>query len=285
VDLSNQRYGGQVRAPAAGVVIEAGWHGAWGNVVVIAHRLPGGQMVASLVAHLKSRSITVRRGDRVIAGQTVGKVGRTGRATGPHLHLEFRLLGHVDPWTAAWNKAPVLDPLAVLDASLADALVPNHGLPEHWGWTHIRDVSGTTPRGVGDPDALLSRREFYTWTARATGAEVSARSASQRIRSRLALLGLSDLLSGISSVQATIDASEAAEALGMLSARGWIRGVSREQSVALRALEEHGLADLGPLLATPETPGERIRRPLTRAEGALLIKAARTIASPATAMR
>jgi hypothetical protein len=247
--------------------------------------MPGGDMVASLMSHLKSRSITVKRGERVVAGQTVGKVGRTGRATGPHLHLEIRRLGHTDPMMVAWNKTPVLNPLTVMEVNLADALVPNHGLPEHWGWTHIADVSGTTPRGVGDPDALLSRKEFYTWAARATGAQVSAESASNRVRSRLALLGLSELLSGISSVQATMDAHEAADALGMLSARGWIRSVSGERLVDIAELENHGLADLGPLLSATESTGERLRRPLTRAEGALLIKAAQSMASPATAMR
>jgi hypothetical protein len=284
VDLSNQRYGSAVRAPAAGVVIEAGWHGAWGNLVVIAHRLPGGEMVASLMSHLKSRSIQVKRGERVVAGQTVGKVGRTGRATGPHVHLELRRLGHVDPMVTAWNRAPVLNPLTVFEIHLADALVPNQGLPEHWGWTHIADVSGTSARGVGDPDALLSRREFYTWAARATGAEVNAHSGSDRIRSRLALLGLSEHLSGMTSVQATMDAFEAAEALGMLSARGWIRTISREQAVGPRELEEYGLAEFGALLTSSESTTEGVRRPLTRAEGALLIKAAQSMASPATAM-
>lgn len=66
------------------------WRTGWGNRVVIRHTLPDGQVVYSLYAHLMARSVLVRMGDTVSAGQPVAKVGRTGRASAPHLHLEIR---------------------------------------------------------------------------------------------------------------------------------------------------------------------------------------------------
>ena len=66
------------------------WRTGWGNRVVIRHTLPDGQVVYSLYAHLMSRSVLVHVGDQVSAGQPIAKVGRTGRATAPHLHLEIR---------------------------------------------------------------------------------------------------------------------------------------------------------------------------------------------------
>lgn len=66
------------------------WRTGWGNYVVVAHTLPNGQTVQSLYGHLAPKSVLVKKGDVVSAGQTIGKVGRTGRASSPHLHLEIR---------------------------------------------------------------------------------------------------------------------------------------------------------------------------------------------------
>ena len=66
------------------------WRTGWGNRVVIRHRLPNGEVVYSLYAHLMPRSVLVKSGEVVAAGQPIAKVGRTGRASAPHLHLEIR---------------------------------------------------------------------------------------------------------------------------------------------------------------------------------------------------
>jgi murein DD-endopeptidase MepM/ murein hydrolase activator NlpD len=87
--------GARVVAAAAGRVVSVGWDAGWGNHIVVAH----GSGVSTLVAHLSS--IAVRRGRRVGAGTTIGRVGATGAATGPHLHLEvFSRGANVDPLRA-----------------------------------------------------------------------------------------------------------------------------------------------------------------------------------------
>ncbi len=61
-----------------------GWNGGYGNYVVIQH----GNGTQTLYAH--ATSILVSVGQQVTQGQTIATVGRTGRATGNHLHIEVR---------------------------------------------------------------------------------------------------------------------------------------------------------------------------------------------------
>ncbi len=88
--------GAPVAAAAGGTVVFAGPSGSgWGNLVVVAH----GQGVRTRYAHLSR--IDVRAGRRVVTGQTVGLVGASGEASGPHLHFEVLVRGaNVDPLTA-----------------------------------------------------------------------------------------------------------------------------------------------------------------------------------------
>jgi murein DD-endopeptidase MepM/ murein hydrolase activator NlpD len=74
-------------------VIFAGWAaGGWGKLVTLAHA----SGVRTMYAHLSR--VAVRVGQRVVAGQRVGRVGASGHASGPHLHFEVRLGGAaVDP--------------------------------------------------------------------------------------------------------------------------------------------------------------------------------------------
>ncbi|MET8687263.1 M23 family metallopeptidase [Streptomyces sp. NPDC004732] len=77
--------GTPVYAVGSGVVLVARWSGAYGNAVTV--RMPDGHY--ALVAHLST--IAVREGARIGAGTFLGRSGATGRATGPHLHLEVRV--------------------------------------------------------------------------------------------------------------------------------------------------------------------------------------------------
>jgi murein DD-endopeptidase MepM/ murein hydrolase activator NlpD len=93
-DLDNRRAGDLVRAAAHGVAIvssDGGWNGGYGGIVVLAHRLADDEMVFSIYAHLANGSVAVTEGACVRAGQPIGRVGRTGRASTSHLHFEVRI--------------------------------------------------------------------------------------------------------------------------------------------------------------------------------------------------
>lgn len=96
VDLAGPK-GTPILAAERGIVVYTG-HGfrGYGNLVVIEH----GEEWATLYSHLSS--IKVREGQTVQQGQVVGAMGRTGRASGVHLHFEIRK-----------NRQPV-NPLALL---------------------------------------------------------------------------------------------------------------------------------------------------------------------------
>jgi hypothetical protein len=84
--------GDPVRASANGTVTFAGWQGGYGKMVEIDH----GNGVATRYGHLSS--IDTEVGHTIKTGQIIGKVGTTGRSTGPHLHYETRIDGDaVDP--------------------------------------------------------------------------------------------------------------------------------------------------------------------------------------------
>jgi murein DD-endopeptidase MepM/ murein hydrolase activator NlpD len=85
-----------VPSAAAGRVVSSGTRGGYGLSVVVEHA-PGLQ---TRYAHLSAS--LVRVGDEVSAGQPVGRAGRSGRATGPHLHFEVIQDGQrIDPELAA----------------------------------------------------------------------------------------------------------------------------------------------------------------------------------------
>jgi murein DD-endopeptidase MepM/ murein hydrolase activator NlpD len=81
--------GTRVRAVGDGTVDFVGRKGGYGNVVILRHR---GQNT-TLYAHLNSFARGIHRGTRVTQGETIAAVGRTGWATGPHVHYEFRVAG------------------------------------------------------------------------------------------------------------------------------------------------------------------------------------------------
>ena len=88
--------GTPVMSVADGVVVESGYQGAFGNMVIVQHNA----RQSTVYAHLSR--MNVKRGQTIKQGDIVGAVGTTGLSTGPHLHFEFRINGrHVDPLTLA----------------------------------------------------------------------------------------------------------------------------------------------------------------------------------------
>ena len=86
--------GTPVMATADGVVSQRGVNGGYGNSIEITH----GNGFLTRYAHLNGFASGIRQGMRVSQGQTIGYVGRTGLATGPHLHYEMHRSGRaVDP--------------------------------------------------------------------------------------------------------------------------------------------------------------------------------------------
>ena len=109
--------GTRVRAVGDAVVEFAGWKGGYGNVVILRHQ---GQY-STVYAHLSR--IAVRRGARVAQNDTIGFVGQTGFATGPHLHYEFRVAG------AARNPFSIAMPAALPVAQQELPAFRNHAEP------------------------------------------------------------------------------------------------------------------------------------------------------------
>lgn len=94
--------GTPVKAAGDGRIKFAGRKGGYGNTVILQH----GQTYETLYAHMHNFRRGVRSGSNVKQGQTIGYVGSTGLATGPHLHYEFYVNGSVrNPETVELPKA------------------------------------------------------------------------------------------------------------------------------------------------------------------------------------
>jgi len=125
--------GTPVKTTGDGKIVFRGVKNGYGNVVEIEH----GQKYSTLYAHLSGFKSGQKLGSAIKQGDVIGYVGKTGLATGPHLHYEFRIGGmHVNPVTAkiphsmpmdkallAKFKAQTQPFLAQLKQAKGDALV------------------------------------------------------------------------------------------------------------------------------------------------------------------
>jgi murein DD-endopeptidase MepM/ murein hydrolase activator NlpD len=101
--------GTPARTIGDGVVSFAGVQNGYGNVIFVTHR----NNTETVYAHLSK--VLVKRGQNVSQGDTIGLVGSTGWATGPHLHFEVRVNGvQHDPMTMAQKSETVPVSAAVL---------------------------------------------------------------------------------------------------------------------------------------------------------------------------
>ncbi|MGN8049212.1 M23 family metallopeptidase [Curtobacterium sp. 22159] len=102
----NPGMGAPIGAVAAGTVRVSGTYFSYGTAVVIDHLIDG-RKVSTLYGHMIPGSSPLRVGDRVEAGEFIGKVGNSGVSTGAHLHLEVLMDGvtPIDP--EAWLEARI----------------------------------------------------------------------------------------------------------------------------------------------------------------------------------
>jgi len=135
--------GTPIRAVADGKIEFAGVQNGYGNVVILKH----GDKYSTLYGHMMKFAKNIGRGKSVSQGQLIGYVGKSGLATGPHLHYEFRINGtHHDPLKVKLPRALSVEPsflaefkqqtrqtLALLEAvdenSDDEGLVANAGRP------------------------------------------------------------------------------------------------------------------------------------------------------------
>ncbi len=97
--------GTPIKTAGDGKVIFAGRKNGYGKVVIVQH----GQNYTTLYAHMSRIKPGMKSGKRIKQGQTIGYVGSTGYATGPHLHYEFRINGvHRNPLTVPLPQAAAL---------------------------------------------------------------------------------------------------------------------------------------------------------------------------------
>lgn len=95
-------HGAPIRAASGGLVVRAGYWGAYGRMVEIDH----GNGLRTRYAH--ASRLRVKQGDIVQQGQEIAAVGSSGRSTGPHLHFEVRMADYpLDPGLFLQDRTPV----------------------------------------------------------------------------------------------------------------------------------------------------------------------------------
>jgi len=99
--------GTPIHVTGDGKVVSAQWNSGYGNMVVVRH----GQRYETRYAHLTRFGKGIRKGSRVKQNQVIGYVGKTGLATGYHLHYEFLIHGkHYNPMTVKLPRGKPIDP-------------------------------------------------------------------------------------------------------------------------------------------------------------------------------
>ncbi len=162
-DLANGRGGDVVRAAANGLVVvvhDRPDGSGFGCHVVLAHRTPDGDIAYSVYAHLRNSSTRVRQSQAVWAGEPLGEVGHSGRATTDHLHFEVRQTR--DP-AARWENEAAMDPLPFLEQRLPAHRADTGTTGPYLEWAERAGLIGRESRG----DEPLERATWQLLLARA----------------------------------------------------------------------------------------------------------------------
>ena len=185
-DLANGRAGDTVRAAASGLVVrtEANATNGYGGYVVLAHRVPNGDLVYSVYAHLLRGTIRVAAGERVSAGEPLARVGQTGRASTPHLHFEVRRA--LDP-TLRWENAPLVEPMEYVRNRLPECRADTTAMRPYLEWA---EYEALLPEH-GEPKDALIREIWWRMLAQAArGRGIEHRIDAPSLRDSLVERGL-----------------------------------------------------------------------------------------------
>lgn len=123
------RIGTPIKATGDGKITFRGYKGGYGRVIIVQH----GPKYSTLYAHLSRHQKGQKTGSRVKQGQTIGYVGKSGLATGAHLHYEFRVNGvHKNPLTIKIaNATPLKESLLAKFKQQTQPLVAQLNAPQN----------------------------------------------------------------------------------------------------------------------------------------------------------
>ena len=198
-DLANGRAGDTVRAAASGLVVhtEANASNGYGGYVVLAHRVPSGDLVYSVYAHLLRGTIRVAAGERVSAGEPLARVGQSGRASTPHLHFEVR---RAQEPTVRWEKALVVEPMEYVLARLPGHRADTTGMRPYLEWA---EYEALLPEH-GEPKDALTRERWWRMLAQAArGPLIEHRIDAPSLRDSLVERGVLPSEEGLSTLALT----------------------------------------------------------------------------------
>lgn len=157
-----------IYAAGDGEVIAAGPASGFGQWIVINHRI-GGKLFATVYGHMYADGVLVKKGQKVTAGQEIGKVGSNGQSSGPHLHFEVWDGGHED-----FDGGHEIDPTAWATtgtnpsgAAGADTSAGGAGCTPQAPVPGGADIPGFRPGGPAGPNIVAAAASQmgirYSW--------------------------------------------------------------------------------------------------------------------------
>ena len=133
--------GTAINASAAGTVVKSEYNSGWGEYVRVRHSI-GGVTYDTLYAHMTTRKVSV--GASVSQGQLIGTVGKTGSATGYHLHFELHKGGYVS------SNANAVDPVPYISGSTNPDV--SHAYDGTWATLKVDTADGSSKANLfGNP--------------------------------------------------------------------------------------------------------------------------------------
>lgn len=141
IDFGGKPTGTPVHTPTGGIVTHSKHYSGYGHLVAVQD--PAGQR--HLFAHLDSRLVAI--GDRVSRGDTIGKLGNTGRSTGPHLHYQINKPSGGINGKGFWGNPDDY----IFWEDRMDIILLNTQFDSQAGfWLHQRTGAAIAIRGAGD---------------------------------------------------------------------------------------------------------------------------------------